>query len=206
MNNEVWKTFFDLELLIPPEDIILEELIGKGGFGEVWKARWEGQGGGEEVAVKILNLDLPHNFFGNLDANYETILRDLFKEVNMMGKLRHKNIVRLYGVCISPSSTTNTGKIWIIMEFVDGGSLFEFIHSAKEISWKMKWSLALQAARGINALHKAQPQIIHRDVKSLNFLITQDGKTLKLADFGLSKAKLGSSVLSLQSKQTQTGT
>jgi serine/threonine protein kinase len=94
----------------------------------------------------------------------------------------------------------NESEFLIVMEYVDGGSLRSLLDDKvrySKLSFQDKWNLMLQAALAVEYLHERG--IVHRDIKSLNYLvrlyitfsnnikITKDGKTLKLADFGLAK-------------------
>jgi len=73
----------------------------------------------------------------------------------------------------------------LVMEYYDKGTLYDFLHEDGELDWVRRWKLALEAAKGINHLHHCQPPIFHRDIKSLNFLMSHESH-LRLADFGLS--------------------
>ncbi|CAF4063738.1 unnamed protein product, partial [Adineta steineri] len=72
------------------------------------------------------------------------------------------------------------------------GSLYKILHNnAVEILWSERLSIALQAAKGINYLHQYKPQILHRDIKSPNFLLgkSHEGYLIKVCDFGLAKTR-----------------
>ncbi|CAF0914781.1 unnamed protein product [Adineta steineri] len=78
------------------------------------------------------------------------------------------------------------------MEFMSLGSLYKILHkSDADILWSERLSIALQAAKGINYLHQYKPQILHRDIKSPNFLLgkSHDGYLVKVCDFGLAKIR-----------------
>lgn len=170
MNKALWIHTLGENLIIPEADIQKQESIGKGGFGEVWRGKWNGQGGGAEVAIKVMEVEITPSMLthtGELDRKMEEQLLESFSEVKVMGKMRHLNVVALNGVCVVPSKTSKGGQIWIVMEYVEGGSLYTYLQSSKELTWPMRWSLALQAARGVNVLHKSNPQIIHRYSNSM---------------------------------------
>jgi serine/threonine protein kinase len=142
------------------------EKLGEGGFGVVEKARWQYI----DVAVKKLKIS---------SLTDETL--DAFKqEAEHHWKLRHQNVVTLYGVCIEPE------RYCMVMELMPDGSLYKLLHSKKEISWLRRLDISKQIAIGLEYLHSQK--IIHRDLKSLNVLIK--GQEAKLADFGLSKLKI----------------
>src|SRR5690242_307239 len=75
---------------------------------------------------------------------------------------------KLYGACVEAS------RLCMVMEWVPMGSLFDVLHNARiALPWPLRWKMALDAAIGINALQH-EPPILHRDIKSLNFLVTSD--------------------------------
>eukprot|EP01112_Ceratiomyxa_fruticulosa_P020144 TRINITY_DN6782_c0_g1_i2.p1 TRINITY_DN6782_c0_g1~~TRINITY_DN6782_c0_g1_i2.p1 ORF type:complete len:324 (-),score=57.38 TRINITY_DN6782_c0_g1_i2:324-1295(-) len=77
----------------------------------------------------------------------------------------------------------------IVMELIDGGSLRDLLHDKNvELDWNRKLHLAKQACQAINFLHNREKPILHRDLKSLNFLVSKDD-IVKLIDFGISKIK-----------------
>jgi serine/threonine protein kinase len=76
-------------------------------------------------------------------------------------------------------------EVWLVLEFVEGGSLYDLLaHSSGLLSWDLQLSFALQAAKAINYLHTSSPPVVHKDVKSANFLIKDKNKLL-LTDCGL---------------------
>ena len=96
-----------------------------------------------------------------------------------MKSLRHPNIVEMIGTCTNPLAT--------VMEFCERGALFAVLaDKSMDLNWPMKKSMMLGLAQGIHYLHTRTPVIIHRDLKSLNVLITEDWIT-KVTDFGLSR-------------------
>ena len=77
----------------------------------------------------------------------------------------------------------------MLTEFMDRGSLFEVLaDKSLDVNWDRKIKIAIEVARGLLYLHTRNPPIIHRDVKSLNILVTKDWKAT-IADFGLTKIK-----------------
>jgi len=154
------------------DTIKCQQKIGKGTFGEVFRGIWNGT----EVAVKFLNMS-------NMNAEF---LDDFHKEVNIMRGLRHPNILQFLGAC------TSMPNVCIVMEYMPFGSLYRILHddSTKDASDRLSNELVkrmmLDAARGMNYLHKSHPIIIHRDLKSHNLLVDENWK-VKVCDFGLSK-------------------
>jgi serine/threonine protein kinase len=100
--------------------------------------------------------------------------------------LEHPNILRCFGGCVGKH-------LCLITEFCDGGNLFDFLHRSNfPLNWEKKMTLCLGVAKGIRYLHGLTPPLIHRDLKSLNFLLkkdTESGRVLvKISDFGTSTA------------------
>ncbi|XP_054813303.1 serine/threonine-protein kinase CTR1-like isoform X2 [Prosopis cineraria] len=159
----------DLEILW--SELILKEKIGTGSFGTVLRADWRGS----DVAVKILKVQ-------GFDAErYE----EFRKEVSLMKRLRHPNIVLFMGAVFEQPNFS------IVTEYLSRGSLFELLRKPDArlvLSWKRRLSMAYDVASGMNYLHQMRPPIVHRDLKSPNLLV-DDTYTVKVCDFGLSRTK-----------------
>ncbi|CAF3976069.1 unnamed protein product [Rotaria sp. Silwood1] len=103
-----------------------------------------------------------------------------------MDSIRCPNIVSFYGAC------TETGKYALVMEYMSLGSLYKILHEDNlALTWSERLSIAFQAASGINYLHQLREPVLHRDIKSLNFLIERayQGFTVKVCDFGLARTR-----------------
>ncbi|KAH7438945.1 hypothetical protein KP509_04G038100 [Ceratopteris richardii] len=162
------------------EELILKERIGAGSFGTVHRADWHGS----DVAVKIL---MEQDF-------HEEILQEFVREVALMNRMRHPNVVLFMG------AVTKRPNFSIVTEYLPRGSLFRLIHrtGAKEmLDEKRRIKMALDVARGMNYLHRLNPPIVHRDLKSPNILVDKTW-TVKVCDFGLSRLK-GKTFLSSKS-------
>lgn len=157
------------EKLIPNSQIVQGRLIGKGGYGYVYEANWNG----ERVAVKRLMLE---------KMNQKT-LQEFEKEINLHLKLSHPRVIRLYGIIAEAGAAYA-----MVMVYAAKGSLFSLLDSTKqsEFSWDKRKVIAMDAITGLQYLH--QIGIIHRDLKSLNVLIDEYDRA-QLADFGLSKVR-----------------
>ncbi|XP_024520866.1 serine/threonine-protein kinase CTR1 isoform X1 [Selaginella moellendorffii] len=162
-------TFSEWE--IPWEELVLKERLGGGSFGTVHLADWQGT----DVAVKIL-LDQ--------DATQE-LLSELTREIVILRRLRHPNIVLFMGAVTKPPHLS------IVTEYLPRGTLFRLLHTPKAreiLDEKRRLRMALDVARGVNYLHRSKPAIVHRDLKSPNLLVDKY-LTVKVCDFGLSRFK-----------------
>jgi serine/threonine protein kinase len=99
-----------------------------------------------------------------------------------MASLRFQHMCQLHGGCV-----INDKEVWLVLEFVEGGNLHDFLSNFGPLSHKLQLSFFIQAAKAINYLHTAPSPILHRDIKSFNFLV-RDKSQILLTDFGLSKA------------------
>eukprot|EP01112_Ceratiomyxa_fruticulosa_P000526 TRINITY_DN1047_c0_g1_i4.p1 TRINITY_DN1047_c0_g1~~TRINITY_DN1047_c0_g1_i4.p1 ORF type:complete len:551 (-),score=111.04 TRINITY_DN1047_c0_g1_i4:250-1902(-) len=154
---------------IRPEEITLEELIGTGSFGKVYKGRCRQKA----VAVKILHKQ-------QFDPATLAAFR---KEVHLMSKIFHPNICLFMGACTIP------GKCMIVTELVPKGNLETMLHDEKlYLPLSLRMRAARDAALGVNWLHESNPVFIHRDLKSSNLLVDENMR-VKICDFGLSAVK-----------------
>lgn len=151
------------------EDLTVGEQIGQGSSGTVYHGLWYGS----DVAVKVFT-----------EQEYSPALLDDFrKEVALMKRLRHPNIVLYMGAV---ASRTNLS---IITEFLPRGSLFRLLRrNSPGMDLRRCSRMALDVARGMNYLHHCSPPIVHRDLKSSNLLVDKNWN-VKVADFGLSRIK-----------------
>ncbi|XP_022767168.1 serine/threonine-protein kinase CTR1-like isoform X2 [Durio zibethinus] len=159
------------DLDIPWSDLVLRERIGSGSFGIVHRAEWNGS----DVAVKILMEQ---------DLHAERI-KEFLREVAIMKRLRHPNIVLFMGAVTQPPNLS------IVTEYLSRGSLYGLLHKpgVKEmLDERRRLSMAYDVAKGMNYLHRRNPPIVHRDLKSPNLLVDRK-YTVKVCDFGLSRLK-----------------
>ncbi len=157
----IGKTLGSYEILSP---------LGKGGMGEVWRAR--DQKLGREVAIKTL----PEEF-----AQDEERLARFEREARLLASLNHPNIATIHGL------EEDNGTRFLVLELVEGDTLADRLkHGAIPVEESLK--LALQIAEALEAAHGKG--VIHRDLKPANIKVTPDGK-VKVLDFGLAKALMG---------------
>ncbi|KAJ8281837.1 hypothetical protein COCON_G00043560 [Conger conger] len=166
---------------IEPEEVdfrelSLEEVIGVGGFGKVYRGTWRGG----RVAVKAARQDP--------DEDISVTAQNVRQEARLFAMLTHPNIIALKGVCLQEPN------LCLIMEYASGGPLSRAL-AGRRIPPHILVNWAVQIARGMLYLHsEAIVPVIHRDLKSNNILLAQpiendcmEGKTLKITDFGLAR-------------------
>ncbi|OVA16666.1 Protein kinase domain [Macleaya cordata] len=148
-------------------------LIGEGSYGRVYFGELKS---GQAAAIK------------KLDASKQPD-QEFLAQVSMVSRLKHEHVVELVGYCVDGSLRV------LAYEFATMGSLHDILHGRKGVkgaqpgpvlSWAQRVKIAVGAAKGLEYLHeKAQPHIIHRDIKSSNILLFDD-YVAKVADFDLS--------------------
>ncbi|MEG0134306.1 MAG: protein kinase, partial [Clostridium sp.] len=152
----------------------LLEKIGEGGMAEVYKARCNKLN--RFVAVKILRKQF---------ANNEEISQKFKKEATAIANLSDTNIVNILDV------GTQDDIDYIVMELVNGKTLKEFINFNGSLGYITAIKIALQIAKALDCAHKNN--IIHRDIKPQNILITESGD-VKVTDFGIAKSTDSSTI------------
>ncbi|XP_054874698.1 mitogen-activated protein kinase kinase kinase 21 isoform X1 [Amphiprion ocellaris] len=161
---------------IPFSELVLEEIIGVGGFGKVYRGTWKDQ----EVAVKAARQDP--------DEDITATSGSVKQEAKLFSMLQHPNIIKLEGVCLEEPN------LCLVMEYARGGTLNRVL-TGRRIPPHILVNWAVQIARGMHYLHEeAVVPIIHRDLKSSNILLLEKienddigRKTLKITDFGLAR-------------------
>ena len=147
------------------------EKIGTGGMATVYKAKDTLLN--RYVAIKILRDSL---------EGEEQVVSNFIKEAQSSASLVHNNIVSVYDV------GEEGGLNYMVMEYVDGITLKEYIKQKGALPWQEACDFAIQIGQGISEAHSIN--IIHRDIKPQNILMTKD-KTLKVTDFGIARAVAG---------------
>ncbi|XP_073045491.1 probable receptor-like protein kinase At5g18500 [Primulina eburnea] len=163
-----WFTLRDLE--VATNRFSKENVIGEGGYGIVYRGQLTN---GAPVAIKKLlnNLGQAEKEFG--------------VEVEAIGHVRHKNLVRLLGYCIEGTHRM------LVYEYVNNGNLEQWLHGAMRhhgfLTWEARIKVLLGTAKALAYLHEAiEPKVVHRDIKSSNILIDEEFNA-KVSDFGLAK-------------------
>ena len=156
---------------IPRRHLTLEHRIGKGEFGEVWRAVWSNGNRTIPVAVKRLFT---------LRQNSPT-MNNFLHEIETMKALRNNYIVALYGV----THDLQANETLLITELMEGGDLKNWLRSSPDVpDEKRIISFASDICRGMSFLE--QKSRVHRDLACRNLLLDAGGKIVKIADFGLS--------------------
>ena len=150
--------------------------VGAGVMSDVYKAKDHILS--RFVAIKVLKQEFSE------DSSFVTKFR---AEAQSAAGLEHPNIVNIYDV------GSENGLYYIVMEYVEGITLKTYIEKKGQLSFKESASIAIQVARGIEAAHNKN--IIHRDIKPQNIIISTDGK-VKVTDFGIAKATSSNTISS----------
>ncbi|CAI5945670.1 unnamed protein product [Closterium sp. NIES-64] len=193
------------ELQEATENFHFSRLIGRGGFGHVYRGTLSD---GYEVAVKMLHATpgggqgeaeyrIEIEVIGHVHHRntYEVAVKMLHAtpgggqreaeyriEIEVIGHVHHRNLVQLVGFCCEGDSRL------LAYEFVSGGSLSSRLRDKNNpMTWEHRVRVAVGSAKGLAYLHEqCEPRIIHRDVKPANILLDAAGEA-KIADFGLAK-------------------
>ncbi len=150
------------------------EKIGNGGMATVYKAKCHVLN--RYVAVKVLKEEFTTD---------QEFIRRFHAEAQSAAGLTHSNIVSVYDV------GEENGIYYIVMELIQGKTLKQIINEDGALPWKWSINIAIQIASALEAAHKNN--IIHRDIKPHNIIITEDG-VAKVTDFGIAKAVSNSTI------------
>lgn len=145
----------------------IQEIIGVGGMAVVYKAHDNVEN--RTVAIKILKDEFVSN---------EEFIRRFKNESKAIAVLSHPNIVKVYDVSFGDLIQ------YIVMEYIDGITLKEFIERQGSLKWKDAVYFTIQILKGLQHAH--DKGIVHRDVKPQNIMVLSDG-TIKVADFGIAR-------------------
>uniref|UniRef100_A0A1J3JRL3 non-specific serine/threonine protein kinase n=1 Tax=Noccaea caerulescens TaxID=107243 RepID=A0A1J3JRL3_NOCCA len=177
-----WKLTAFQRLNFTADDVVeclskTDNILGMGSAGTVYKAEMPN---GEIIAVKKLWGKNKEN--GKIRRRKSGVLA----EVDVLGNVRHRNIVRLLGCC------TNRECTMLLYEYMPNGSLDDLLHGGDKTTnaaaeWTALYQIAIGVAQGICYLHHdCDPVIVHRDLKPSNILLDADFEA-RVADFGVAK-------------------
>ncbi|KAK6922188.1 Gnk2-homologous domain [Dillenia turbinata] len=157
------------DLIAATDNFSLANWLGVGGFGTVYKGKMTN---GDEIAVKKFTQS-------SMQGTEEFV-----NEVRFLLKMRHRNLVQLYGWCVHGEERM------LIYEYLPNKSLDYFLFDKSKsalLDWPKRWKIIYGLARGLLYLHEdSQLKIIHRDIKASNVLL-DDQMNPKISDFGLAK-------------------
>jgi serine/threonine protein kinase len=163
-------------------DVVLGALLGDGGFASVYEGTWRAS----PVAVKVLHRLSEHKPGGGggggaagRRAARATAAAALAREVLLLSRIRHPNVLSVYGYALKPPM--------LLLELGARGSLAALLRGAGAgaVGWRERCRLAHGVACGLAFLHAPEPPIVHLDVKCEN-VVLDEGLTPKVSDFGMS--------------------
>ncbi|KAJ4719141.1 putative Receptor protein kinase [Melia azedarach] len=160
------------DIIEATEDFDIKYCIGTGGYGSVYKAHLPS---GNIVALKKLHC---------LEIEEPVFLKSFHNEVHILSKIRHRNIVKLYGFCLHKKC------MFLIYQYMEKGSLFCALRNdddAIKLDWKTRVNIVKGIAHALSYLHHScMPSIVHRDISSNNILLNSELEAI-VSDFGTAR-------------------
>ncbi|KAF9974851.1 hypothetical protein BGZ73_001666 [Actinomortierella ambigua] len=157
--------------------LIVGTLIGSGGYGQVYRAKWE-----ERIAA-IKKIPLTQDEVRQAGA--------LQQEIDSLQRLVDRHVIQFYG------TTFHEGQLVVVMDYAEGGSLHRAIEEGRVVDWSTKTRIAEEIVQGLAYIH--YKDVLHLNLKSKNVLLTRHME-VKLSDFGLSTVKIQSASKSASSR------
>ncbi|CAN0898572.1 Receptor-like cytosolic serine/threonine-protein kinase RBK2 [Linum grandiflorum] len=163
-----WKNFALSELLTATNNFSQDNLIGEGGYAEVYKGQLSD---GQFVAIKRLVRG----------SCVEEMTMDFLSELGIICHVDHPHIAKLIGYGVE-------GGMHLVLQLSINGSVSSLLYGPREkLSWPIRYKIALGTANGLMYLHQGcQRRIIHKDIKAANILLTEDFDA-QISDFGLAR-------------------
>lgn len=174
LGNYLYRSEFKINQLLNGDKYSLIELIGIGGFSEVWKA-FDTESF-KFVAIKIQKMNLQKS-----KQVIENFKRHSEREVQILSSTKHKNVVSFYEKFYIGDNT-----MALVMEYCGGGDLSMMLRRRGRLPEKEAKVILAQVIGGLLALRIQENYVIHYDLKPANILFTED-ESVKIADFGISK-------------------
>jgi len=195
------RNLFHSQLIYSPNDFIVKEKLGEGFFANVKKIISKETS--QEMVLKELKLSCINESTQTMCTDLDTAGAELctpsrsdflinyaelnaahksfLKEAQVLRNLSHPNVIKLIGIMFTKQKHLN-----LILEYISGGTLKDIIHNISNVlPWKLRVGYAKDIAAAMEYLHSLN--IIHRDLKSDNCLVRENGRTVVVADFGLSR-------------------
>ncbi|GMY13256.1 serine/threonine-protein kinase STY13-like [Fagus crenata] len=159
----------DAKWRVDPKQLLVGPKIGEGAHAKVYKGQYKNQ----SVAIKVVHRGETPEEITKREGRFA-------REVEMLSRVQHKNLVKFIGACKEPVMV-------IVTELLMGGTLRRYLLNTRPgcLDRRVAVGFALDIARAMECLHSHG--IIHRDLKPENLILTADHKTVKLADFGLAR-------------------
>lgn len=155
-------------------DIVCCDLLGTGTSGDVYSGTWNDK----RCAIKVLKA-----------TNQAQEVEEFIKEFSVMINIKSDCIVQLYGACVNE-------ELCMVMELCEKGSLYDVLQGPTKFDWPLGIRMFREITTGIKVLHDSTPSLFHRDLKSLNVLVTSD-LHCRVADFGLSRFVVDENTITL---------
>ncbi|CAL5197186.1 unnamed protein product [Lathyrus oleraceus] len=163
-----WRNFSFEDLAAATDNFNPENMIGKGGHAEVYKARLPD---GQVVAVKRLMRN---------EKEAGDKAGDFLSELGIIAHINHPNATKLIGFGIDRG-------LYFVLQFASHGSLSSMLFGSEGLEWNRRFKVAVGVAKGLQYLHQDCPRrIIHRDIKASNILLNHNDEA-EISDFGLAK-------------------
>jgi serine/threonine protein kinase len=166
-SNEVFE--LDPKWVVDPQHLFVGPKIGEGAHAKIYEGKYKNK----TVAIKIVKRGESPEEIAKRESRFA-------REVSMLSRVQHKNLVKFIGACKEPIMV-------IVTELLLGGTLRKYLVSLRPGSLDIRVAVgyALDIARAMECLHSHG--VIHRDLKPESLILTADYKTVKLADFGLAR-------------------
>ncbi|GAM28453.1 hypothetical protein SAMD00019534_116290, partial [Acytostelium subglobosum LB1] len=161
--------------LIPSQDLEYIKRIGSGTYSKVYKGRYIDK----FVAIKTLR--------GNMTPEQ---IQGFRKECDVLSTIKSPHLISFYGSCIEDSQLS------MVVEYCSRGTLYKVLNTSFDFEWDKWFRWMIQVVEGVQYLHNMNPPMVHRDLKTLNILLSAEYNT-KLCDFGLTRTMTMTNVSTL---------